>query len=175
MRKKKLSTMLASILIASVLMGCSLFTNLAERVSGLVNAPTATPPDPAAALEKYTDEEIRTGIQKTVDSYAQAYNTNDIELLTSITDPDNLPFKRMVLNRFTATMESIHGGSYGFDLTVKEVKRMPLGFVQAHIDTGWDYVFDWQFRLLDKQWVLSRTFRRPIGGTLPKRDRTLRL
>jgi hypothetical protein len=150
------------------LTACSLLTGLQQKASQLFNLATPTPVDPAVAILALPDEEIQAGIQKVVDTYARAYNTNDLELLLSVTDPENLPFKRLVSNRFTDLQESIWASNLNMQYSVQSIKRMPLGFVQAHLLSYETSADDWLFRKYDGKWVLSEPTEAQFGEPTEK-------
>ena len=106
-QKKTLITLLL-ILSVFALSACSLLTTLQSKVGSLLNLTTPTPVDPALAVAVIPDEKIIEGIQEAVDTYARAFNNNDLEMLQSVVDPENLPFKRLVTSRFTELQSSIY-------------------------------------------------------------------
>jgi hypothetical protein len=156
------------VLVVFFISGCSLLTGISQTVGQLLNPATPTPVDPAAALNAFSDAEIMQAIQSTLDDYDRAYNTNDLALLQKVTDPKNLAFKRMVSNRFTSTQESIVGGSINTHLTADSIKRLKLGFVQAHILTGNGSAVDWLFRIYAGKWVLSEPTLEQFGTPYEK-------
>jgi hypothetical protein len=167
-RQKK--TVIALLLIVSVftLSACSLLTTLQSRVGGLLNLATPTPEDPALAVAAIADEKIIEGIQRAVDTYARAYNKNDLELLQSVTDPENLPFKRLVTSRFTQLQSSIYAAYINENYSVQSIQRMPLGFVLAHLISDGNYAHDWLFRQYDGKWVLSEPTEAQFGKPTDK-------
>src|SRR5512133_3947249 len=95
-RLKRTITVILAVSMIIVLTACSLLTTLTGTIGGLLHPATPTPVDPAAVVASLPDEEILSGVQEAVDTYSRAYNTNDLELLQSVTDPENLAFKRLV-------------------------------------------------------------------------------
>jgi len=158
----------ALVLSIFALTACSLFTSLSSTVSNILRLATPTPVDPVAVVAAIPDDEIIAGIQDTVDSYAQAYNNNDLELLQSITDAENLPFKRLVSNRFSDFQKSIYAGQYSYYFDVDSIQRMPLGFVQAHLLTDGTTAHDWLFRLVNGKWLLSEPTEAQFGQPTKK-------
>jgi hypothetical protein len=150
------------------LTACSLLTGLKQTAGQLLNPATPTPVDPSDAIKALSDEEIQSGIQDVVDNYALAYNTNDLELLQSITDPENLPFKRLVSNRFNDLQESIWASNLNMQYTVQSIKRMPLGFVQAHLISYETSADDWLFRIYKGKWILSEPTEAQFGEPTEK-------
>jgi hypothetical protein len=166
LKKVVLSTLLVLSLIA--LTSCSLFSTITSTVNNVLHPATPTPVDPVAVVAALPDEDIRAGIQDAVNTYAQAYNNNDMELLQAITDPDNLPFKRLVTSRFTDFQKSIYAGNYRFSYEVASITRMPLGFVLAHLLSEGDTAHDWLFRLVDNKWILSEPTEAQFGQPTKK-------
>ena len=160
-----LKPLIISLLIVSVfaLTACSLITPLSSALNNIIHAATPTPVDPSAAVAAIPDQEIIAGIQDTMDSYARAYTTNDLELLKSVTDADNLPFRRLVTSRFSEFQKSIYAGSYTFGYQVISIQRMPLGFVQAHLLSDGVTAYDWLFRMVDGNWMLSEPTEAQFG------------
>ncbi len=156
------------IFIALGLAACSIPATISSKLGGLLHLATPTPEDPALMVAAIPDEEIFSGIQETVDTYARAYNTNDLELLQSVTDAENLAFKRLVSSRFTDYQNSIYGGNYTFSYTVDSIERMPLGFVQVHLLTPGSAAYDWLFRLVDDKWILSEPTEAQFGKPTKK-------
>lgn len=146
------------------LTACSLFSTLSSTISNVIHPATPTPIDPAVMVAAIPDNEIIAGIQQSLDDYIRAYNTNDQELLVSMVDPGNLPFKRLVTSRFTEYQASIYAGNYTFDnFTIASIQRMPLGFVQVHLVTNGYAAYDWLFRLVDGRWLLSEPTKSQFG------------
>jgi hypothetical protein len=137
-------------------------------VGSLLNLATPTPIDPVQAVAALPDEEISKGIQQAVDDYAEAYNKNDLELLQSVTDPENLPFKRLVTSRFTETQSSIYAAYLNENYSVQSIQRMPLGFVLAHLLSDGEYAHDWLFRQYEGKWVLSEPTEAQFGKPTDK-------
>jgi hypothetical protein len=147
---------------------CSILSGVNDTLRQVLNLPTPTPVDPGSVLEKFSDIEIKKGIQSTLDDYEWAFNNNDLELFKKITDPENLPFRRLVLSRFNTLQESVNGGSFSVRLEVESVVRLSLGFVQAHIIVNNDYATDWIFRLEGKKWLLSEPTKEQFGEPYEK-------
>ncbi len=158
------------LLLVSVvgLTACSLFSSLTSALNNSLNPATPAPVDPSALVAGIPDAEIIDGIQDTVDTYADAYNKNDVELLKSVTDGENLPFKRLVTSRFSDYQKSIYAGSYTFNYQVDSIQRMPLGFVLAHLLSDGDTAYDWLFRLVDGKWILSEPTEAQFGNPIEK-------
>lgn len=145
------------------LSACSLLTSMTTAINQTLHPATPTPEDPSAAGAAIPDGDIFTGIQDAVNTYAEAYNRNDVELLKSMTDADNLAFKRLVTSRFSEYQKSIYAGTYTFNYEVMSIQRMPLGFVQAHLLSDGDTAHDWLFRLVDGKWLLSEPTEAQFG------------
>jgi hypothetical protein len=163
---KTLLPLLLAVLLT--LPACAWIDTSVNKIGIFMGGATPLPVDPSAELLKFSDDQIKIAIQSVVNNYAKAYNTNNMELLQKITDSENLPFKRLVSNRFTSDQESIYGGSINMRLTVDSIERMPLGFVQAHILTDWNSAADWTFRMINKEWVLSEPSEAQFGEPYTK-------
>jgi hypothetical protein len=122
-------------------------------------APTAAS---APAGDQASDEQIKAGIQHTLDIYSKAYNDNDGELLQQAVDQRNLPFRRLVQGRFETFQESINAGRGTFNYRVGEITRRDLGFIQAQVWSGGS-VLDWLFRFDGTHWVLAEPTEKQIG------------
>jgi len=141
-------------------------------------APAEAAPTPAATvpatpnatvtLDTLSDDQIRAGIQETLDTYAKAYNDNDPELLKQAVDQTNLPFRRLVQGRFETYQQSIGAGQGSFGYSVNSVLRRDLGFIQAQIASDGGSVLDWLFRRVNGRWVLSE----PTEDQIGKRQQT---
>jgi hypothetical protein len=151
------------------LTACSLFSTLSSTLNNVIHPATPTPVDPAIVVAAIPDDEIIAGIQQALDDYIRAYNTGDQELLVSMIDPGNLPFKRLVTSRFSEYQSSIYAGNYTFDdFTIASIQRMPLGFVQAHLVTNDYAAYDWLFSLVDGKWLLSEPTKAQFGEPVKK-------
>lgn len=129
--------------------------------------PTATPlPEPTRAP---TDEEIMRGIQETMDTYARAYNENDIDLLISAVDQSNSPFRRMVKNRFEDYQGSFYAGKWDFSYRVESIQRRG-SLVIAHLVVFDTVAADWPFRLVGDRWLLSEPSVEEIGKLTTSED-----
>jgi len=168
LQTKKIVVVLVLFISVIGLTACSLFSSLTSALYNSLNPPTPTPVDPSAAVAAISDSDILAGIQDTLNTYAKAYNRNDVELLKSVTDEENLPFKRLVTSRFSDYQKSIYAGSYSFNYEVQSIQRMPLGFVQAHILSDGDTAYDWLFRLVDGKWLLSEPTEAQFGKPVEK-------
>jgi hypothetical protein len=125
------------------------------------SAPATQGATPAADSPVDLDA-AKAGIQATLDDYARAYATNDLQLLESTVDQSNAPFRRLVEERFTTSQGSVLGAD-AFRLAVKDVEARGLGFVQAHIERdGW-IAYDWLFREVDGRWLLSEPSEEQLG------------
>jgi len=163
-------TVIALLLILSVftLSACSLLTMLQSEVGSLLNFATPTPEDPSLAVAAIPDADIASGIQQAVDTYSQAYNNNDMEMLQSVVDPENLAFKRLVTSRFTELQSSIYASYINENYAVQSIQRMPLGFVLAHLISDGAYAHDWLFRQYDGKWILSEPTEAQFGKPTDK-------
>lgn len=127
------------------------------------DAPQATPAPSGGDASQQTDEQIKTGIQESLDTYAKAYNDNDGELLKTVVDQENVPFRRLVQTRFDTYQESIRAGTGRFSFKVNDITKRDLGFIQANILSGGGSALDWTFRYNGKSWVISEPSEAQIG------------
>ena len=118
----------------------------------------------ATALASPSDDEIRAGIQHSLDLYAQAYNENDPQLLTQVEDQENLPFRRIVKSRFDEFQTSSDAGQIRFKYDLLDIEKREFGYVIAHFEMdGFAVEALWPFRLLDGNWVLTEPTVEQIG------------
>jgi hypothetical protein len=114
-----------------------------------------------------TDDDIKAGIQQTLDRYAQAYNDNKPDILKQVVDQSNLPFRRVVQGRFDTYQQSIFAGQVTSGYKVNSIKPRDLGFVQAQVTRASDGgVADWLFRQANGKWLLSEPTEDQIGQRL---------
>lgn len=133
--------------------------------------PTAIPPAPgpqptveaaAGPALQQSDDEIKAGIQQSLDLLARAYNQNSPDLLEQAVDQTNPPFRRLIATRLETYQQSIlAGGRYDY-VASKIVARRDYGFVVARVEL-WGVVFDWTFRQVDGRWVMSEPTEQQIG------------
>jgi len=128
--------------------------------------PTTTEPTPTEAfvdISQFSDEEIMTGIQYTLDDYADAYTNNKPELIDYIVDTTNKPFRRIVRSRFDDYQKSSSAGTIRFSYKLLDINRRDYGFVIAHFETRGGYHADWPFRYLGDHWVLTEPTVEQVG------------
>lgn len=130
------------------------------RVIVVTSEPGVTPPPTSGP----TDQEIRDGIQRAVDLFAQAYTENDPALLAQAVDQDNAPFRRIVRSRFDDFQNSYVGGQIEWGYTVDRIERRAAGFVLAHLREEGGWAADWLFRQAGDHWVLSEPSVEQIGA-----------
>ena len=168
LKPKRFLIVIFLVLCVFALTACSLFTTLSSTVSNVLHLATPTPVDPVAVVAAMPDDEIIAGIQDTVDTYAQAYNNNDLELLQSVTDARKPALQtpgQQPLYRFP----EIHlRRSIFLFIYVDSIQRMPLGFVQAHLLSDGTTAHDWLFRLVDGKWLLSEPTEAQFGQPTKK-------
>ena len=129
--------------------------------------PTASPPPVVTAVP--TDADILRGIQDTMDTYARAYNQNDLELLLSVVDTSNAPFRRMVKSRFDDYQASMYAGTLDFSYEVVSIQRRgPLAV--AHLRSFDVVAADWPFRLVNGTWLLSEPAVEELGELVTSED-----
>jgi hypothetical protein len=124
-------------------------------------APTALLSSMEATLMP-SEADVKEGIQRAVDLYAQAYNEHNVELLKQAVDQTNPPFRRFMQTRFDGAQAS--GQTNGQrSYTVRAIlKQRPYSFVLAQIESDGE-VSDVTFRQLDGRWVLSEPTEAQIG------------
>ncbi|MEP7134062.1 MAG: hypothetical protein ABI904_03930 [Chloroflexota bacterium] len=125
------------------------------------NAPVVTQnsTDPT----QLSDNEIKAGIQESLDLYAQAYNENKPDALEQVLDQENKPFHRIVRSRFDEAQKSSYGGSFDYQFTLLGITRRDFGYVVAHFQLWNNYNADWPFRLVDGRWVLTEPTVEQVG------------
>ncbi|MEM8530655.1 MAG: hypothetical protein AAGF95_07420 [Chloroflexota bacterium] len=118
--------------------------------------PTTVAPtvQPTVSAETDPHEEIKAGIQETLDRYTQALNEGDIDLAEQLVAPGSGPLRREFLNTFEGYIGAFES-DYVFDHTVHEVSLREHGFVQAHITVETGSAADWLFREVDGEWLFS--------------------
>lgn len=102
------------------------------------------------------------GIQDSLDTYSKAYNENDADLLKTVVDQENVPFRRLVQTRFDTYQELIRAGTGTFNYKVDSITKRDLGFIQAHILSS-GAALDWLFRYNGERWVISEPSEAQIG------------
>lgn len=162
------------ILVAFVLAACTTPTTQSPTATvappptaaPATNTPAPAPSEPTPVTGALTPEAVASGIQKALDSYVEAYNTNNVELLRSVVDQTNAPFRRLVEERFNTFQQSSFSGSRFSRMRVLEVKQREHGFWQAAIDDG-GYRRDILFRQMDDgRWVMSEPTEDQLGAKI---------
>ncbi len=110
-----------------------------------------------------SDDEIKAGIQTSLDMYAQAYNENDPDLLGQIVDQDNKPFRRIVTSRFEDYQNSSQAGTGTFSYTLINIDKREFGYVIAQFRTAGGFQADWPFRLANGLWVITEPTVEQVG------------
>ncbi len=124
-------------------------------------APTQTSV-PTEAIP-FSDDEIRAGIQESLDRYAEAYRDNNAELLEAVVDQENKPFRRIVRSRFDEFQGSYQAGQVDFHFRLLDITKREYGFVLARFETDGGYEAMWPFRYLNGAWVISEPSVEQIG------------
>jgi len=154
----------ALIVMISSQIACQTLTNPSTPESA---PPTPTPVDSSPAdPANLSDDEIKAGIQESLDTYAQAYNDNNPELLEQVVDQQNKPFRRIVRSRFDDYQISSDAGTGTFNYTLISIKKRELGYVIARFSTAGDYQGDWPFRLIDGRWVITEPTVEQVGAAV---------
>jgi hypothetical protein len=136
-------------------------TSAPAPIAGAAPTTAAQTAAPAAASAP-TEDDIKTGIQQTLDLYAQAYNENKPDLLKQAADQTNAPFRRFIQTRFDTFQESIRAGQQRSYKVNGILKKLDFGFVLAQVESG-DGVADWTFRQVDGRWVMSEPTEQQLG------------
>ncbi len=126
---------------------------------------TLVPSSPTAPAS-LSDDEIKAGIQASLDTYAEAYNDNDPDLLELVVDQENKPFRRIVRSRFDDYQISSQAGSGAFSYTLIGINKREFGYVIAQFTTAGGHQADWPFRLLDGRWVITEPTVEQVGASV---------
>ena len=167
-KNKPVGPVIATLMLILSQLACQ--TLLPGRATATATVPVTTPAEVAAtqntaptAKTEFSDEEIKSGIQLSLDRYAQALTDNDPELLAQVVDQENKPFRRIVLSRFDEFQASYIGGQIEFDFSLIDITKRDHGFVIAHFATGSGLEAQWPFRYLNSTWVISEPTVEQIG------------
>jgi hypothetical protein len=152
---KVVSLLLALAILMYSQLACQALIPPPTPVASPPPAATDAPPASVSAPVEPTDAEIKAGIQKSLDAYADAYTHNKPDVLDQTIDRENKPFYRIVRSRFDEFQSSYLAGQIEFQYRVTAIQKREYGFVIAHIDAGYGSSADWAFRQLDGVWVLS--------------------
>src|SRR5512138_3592253 len=128
-----------------------------------VVVPTSTVTPSRTPVPEFSDDEIKVGIQRSLDIYAEALTNNNPEQLAEVVDQENKPFRRIVRSRFDEFQNSYAGGQVQFQFTLKEITRRAYGFVIARFETDNGLEAQWPFRYLNGAWVISEPTVEQIG------------
>ncbi len=151
---KVTNILLAFAILISSQLACQ--TLIAPTPSALPPKVTEAAPTSADTPAAPTDDEIKAGIQRSLDLYAEAYTNNKPDVLDQVIDSENKPFYRIVRNRFDEFQKSYLAGQIEFEYVVVDITKREYGFVIAHIEGGNGLnAADWPFRQLGGNWVLS--------------------
>lgn len=111
----------------------------------------------------FSDDEIRMGIQQSLDIYADALSNNKPELLEQVVDQENKPFRRIVRSRFDDFQSSYQGGQFDITFSLLDIIRREYGFVLARFKVNRHLEAQWTFRYADNMWVISEPTVEQIG------------
>ena len=126
-----------AILISSQI-ACQTLTNPTATTEPAPATQTLPPSSPTDSVS-LSDDEIKAGIQASLDLYAQAYNENDPDLLEQIVDQENKPFRRIVTSRFDDFQNSSGAGTGTFSYTLISINKREFGYVIAQFSTVGGY------------------------------------
>jgi hypothetical protein len=135
----------------------------ASAPSPAVTAATAAPTLAPALTQAPTDDQIKAGIQQTIDLYARAYNDNDATLLQQAVDQSNAPFRRLVQGTFDRYQQSFLAGQEQRSYTITSITPRERGYIMGRIENQNGLIADWTFRQIDDKWLLSEPTEEQIG------------
>lgn len=125
--------------------------------------PLPSPVMTLTGVERLSEPETMAGIQRTLDRYAQAVNTNDRDLLRHVVDRSNAALQRIVEARFDREQRSYKAGIITHHYQVLRVRQRADGFVQAQIRNHDQQLAEWRFRLVQGAWLLSEPTVEQLG------------
>lgn len=160
---------IAIMLLITLQVACQTFASTpAATVISIASATPAEaiPAQTAVAMEpnEFSDQEIMSGIQTSLDLYAEAYRDNNPELLEQVVDQENKPFRRIVRSRFDDFQGSYQAGQIEFHFRLIEIMKREYGFVLGRFETADGYEAIWPFRYLHENWVISEPTVEQIGA-----------
>jgi hypothetical protein len=103
------------------------------------------------------------GVQQTLDQLILATYGNHPELLDTIVDPDNKPFKRLVRNRFEYYRAAWQADESPMSLKVRSLEARPNGYIQAMITINQWAEASWTFKKVAGRWLLAEPTVEEIG------------
>lgn len=158
---KLIQTILALTILISSQFACQTLSSPTATES----APPTQTPVPASSAEpaKLSDDEIKAGIQASLDMYAQAYNDNNADLLDQVVDQENKPFRRIVTSRFNDYQKSSQAGGT-FQYTLISIEKRDFDYVIATFATRGGFHADWAFRLLNGTWIITEPTVEQVGA-----------
>ena len=118
---------------------------------------------PPTSTTTFSEDEIRAGIQSSLDQYAQAYRKNDPAVLEQVVDQENKPFRRIVRSRFDDFQGSYLAGQVDLHMQLLDITQREHGFILARFQTDGGLEGQWPFRYLNGTWVLSEPTVEQIG------------
>ena len=160
---KSVKIVLAAIMLITSQLACQTLLPVPATATASVQMVTPTAVVPTSAATEFSDDEIKTGIQQSLDVYAEALTRNKPELLEQIVDQENKPFRRIVSSRFDEFQSSYLGGQVEFEFSVIDITRRDYGFVIAHFSTNSGLEAQWPFRYLNGIWVISEPSVEQLG------------
>jgi hypothetical protein len=154
------SVLALAILISSQIACQTLIKPVETKSAPATQAPASSSPISPAGL---SDEEIKAGIQASLDIYAQAYNENNPDLLEQVVDQENKPFRRIVRSRFDDYQMSSQAGDGVFGYMLNDISKREFGYVVAQFTTAGGYQADWPFRQVNGNWVITEPTVEQVG------------
>jgi len=133
-----------------------------EFIPAETQTPSPVPPPSPTPTPSYSDEEIKAGIQASLNIYARALTDNNPDLLDQVVDQENKPFRRIVRSRFDEYQNSTHPENE-FSFTLVSISRRDFGYVIAEFTSDGGSQADWPFRKLGENWVITEPTVAQIG------------
>jgi hypothetical protein len=159
---KVIQSLLALTILISSQFACQTLAGPSETaaVPSTQESVSSSPTDPTSL----SDDEIKAGIQSSLDLYAQAYNENDADSLDQVVDQENKPFHRIIRSRFDDFQNSSQAGTGTFNYNLIDIKQRELGYIIATFATAGGYQADWPFRLVDGRWIITEPTVEQVGA-----------
>ncbi len=157
---KPVRIVFAAIMLITSQLACQTLLPVPATATASIQMVTPTAANPTAAVAtsaapEFSDDEIKKGIQQSLDIYAEALTHNKPEMLEQIVDQENKPFRRIVSSRFDEFQSSYLGGQVDFQFSLIDITRRDFGFIIGRFSTNSGLEAQWPFRYLNGTWVIS--------------------
>lgn len=129
-------------------------------------APVATPTTASAATQ--SDEEIKQGIQKTMNAFAAVLRSGDQQKLTEVVDQDNRAFRR-TMSEYLQQWQDVGLSSSNATFIVKSITHKRSGYVMALMNSSVRGDMTWIFRNDNGVWKISEPVESELG-TIKTKD-----